>query len=126
MSDDWIPEQLRNAPYFKPTEDGTPRTVEQVIADLEGAASLQGDLSSSHIRIPDREDSDAVKAATVKALENIPGLTVIPTGDDPEQREALLKSIGRPESADKYVAPEGADGLELDSVREQALADGWT
>jgi hypothetical protein len=50
MSDDpvqWyenLPEPLRAAPYFKPPEDGSHRTVEQVIEDLTNAAKLQGNL----------------------------------------------------------------------------------
>jgi hypothetical protein len=124
---DWIPEQLKDAPYFKTPEGGESRTVEQVLADLTNASKLQGDMTSTHIRLPDRGDPDSVRSAVVKAMEHIPGLTAIPDGDDAEVRDAFLKSIGRPDAADKYTVPESvADGINLDSVREQAFADGWT
>jgi hypothetical protein len=122
-----IPEWLVNQPYFRANKEGVKPTEEQIIANLTNASKLQGDLSSSHIRIPDANDSDSLTTAKHKAMQHIPGLTVIPTGDDAEAQEAFFQSIGRPETADKYVVPEGIENnTGLDAVREAALADGWT
>lgn len=134
MSDeDWIsalPEPLREAPYFKPQEGGQPRQIEQVIADLTNAAKLQGDLTSTHIRIPSTDDQDALAAARAKAMEKIPGLTALPGEDDQEGWEAFFKSAGRPETADKYKVPEDKDGrlagINLDQLRAQAFKSGLT
>jgi hypothetical protein len=77
-----IPEWLQNEPYFRSNDKGEAPSVEQIKADLANASKLQGDLSSSHIRIPDANDSDSLTTAKHKAMQHIPGLTVIPTGDD--------------------------------------------
>lgn len=131
--DNWIeqlPEPLRDAPYFKPTDSGEPRQIEQVIADLTNAAKLQGDLTSTHIRIPANDDQDALAAARAKAMEKIPGLTALPGEDDEAGWEAFYKSAGRPEAADKYKVPEDKDGrltgINLDQLREQAFKNGLT
>ena len=64
---DWIPEQLQDAPFFKTPESGEPRTPEQVVADLQNAAKLQGNLSQSHIKLPaegERLSEDAIERLT--------------------------------------------------------------
>ena len=131
--ENWIeslPEALQEAPYFKPTEDGTPRQLDQVIADLSNAAKLQGDLTSTHIRIPSADDPDSLAAARAKAMEKIPGITALPGEDDEEGWEKFYNSAGRPEKAAGYKLPEDKDGalkgIDLDVLREQAFKNGLT
>jgi hypothetical protein len=94
MSDAEIPEWLSDLPYFKATEDGTQRTQEQIRSDIQGAASLQGDLTKSHLRLPAKDDPESIATAMAKAIEHIPGITKIPAADDVEGQAAFYKSIG--------------------------------
>jgi hypothetical protein len=75
------PESLKDAPYFKDAEDGVPRTVAQLVSDITNAASLQGNLSESHIRLPPpdsaQEDIDSFRARVLKADD-----TLTTKGDD--------------------------------------------
>ena len=107
-----LPEQLRDAPYFKPPEDGSHRTVEQVIADLNNAASMQGNLTDSHVKIPPPdaapEDIQAFRDRVLK-IDN----TLV---TKPEDYSPV------PENADGYEAVEGVDP----SIREMALANKWS
>jgi hypothetical protein len=110
-----IPSELKEAPYFKPQEDGTPRQLEQVVADLSNAAKLQGNLAESHIKIPSpeaaQEDIDSFRE---RVLQADPNLIRKPDDHSPV-----------PENADGYKDPEG---FELDTTQAKALAEKgkWT
>ncbi len=70
--------------------------------------AYQGDS----LRIPGPEASDEDRAAfNAKLAERVPGVYYMPDENNPEQRKALLRKMGAPESAEGYTftAPEGGD-----------------
>jgi hypothetical protein len=112
-SGDWkesLPEQLRDAPYFKSAE-----SVDQVLSDLTNAAGLQG--NSLRIPGPDASDED-VAAFRLKATEKIPGLMAVPDPDSDDYTDVLSK-MGLPEAADKYRVPEGTP-IDADTLAQLA------
>jgi hypothetical protein len=113
---DDLPEELQSAPYFKPPESGEQRTIEQVLSDLGNAAQLQGNLATSHLRIPP-EDAAAedVQAFRDRVLKLDPSLISKPDDHSPV-----------PENGDGYKVSEDHKDLALDAVRELAVAQKWT
>ena len=107
MSDDnWIPEPLRDAPFFKGGEDGTVKTAEQVMADLTNAAQHMG----NSIRIPSADEGDeAMQSFVMRASEKIPGLMPVPKEGDDEVMSTVWANLGRPNDADGYQVPEGIE-----------------
>tara|TARA_R110001592_G_scaffold38609_2_gene127307 strand:+ start:20787 stop:21551 length:765 start_codon:yes stop_codon:yes gene_type:complete len=80
-----LPEALRDAPYLRPLEDGTIKPVDQVLADLQHAAKING----NSIKIP-REGED-LEPLTEKVLQHFPDLV------------RKSEAIGAPE---EYQVPE--------------------
>jgi hypothetical protein len=120
-----LPEQLKEAPFFKPSEDGTVRELDQVVADINGAAQHLG----NSIRIPGPDATDETLAEfRLKAAEKIPGLMVTPNPDDEEAMASVLQTLGRPSEADGYTLPEGTeiDGTALGNLKTRAHAYGLT
>ncbi len=109
---DSLPDALKDAPYFKQPDDGSSRTVDQIVADLTNAAKLQGNMAETHLKIPS-PDSDAETLAKFKArvLELDNTLTVKPDDFSPVP--------------DEYVAPEGFEG-DFDSIKALAKDAKWT
>jgi hypothetical protein len=102
--DNWIPEGLRDAPYFKADSEGNFRSMDQVRADLDNAAAWQG----NSLRIPGPDASDEQKTEFMgKAVERIPGLMPVPIGED--VGELIYQKIGKPTEAEKYKFPEIED-----------------
>lgn len=117
---DSLPEEIQNAPYFRPTDDGSPRTTEQIVADLTNAARLQGNLAESHIKIFNQDASDEdVQRFRERVLKADPGLILKPEG---------YSAV--PDSADGYQAPQiegfDAEAANLGAVRDMAAANKWT
>lgn len=107
-----LPDALKDAPYFKQPDDGSTRTVDQIVADLTNAAKLQGNMAETHLKIPS-PDADAETLAKFKErvlqLDNT--LTVKPDDFSPVP--------------DEYEAPEGFEG-DFDSIRTLAKEAKWT
>lgn len=105
------PEALKDAPYFKNAEDGTPRTVAQLVSDVENAGKMLGNLGESHIRVPTpdaaQEDIDKFRERVFKADST---LTSKPEDFSPV-----------PEKAEDYKDPT-IDGFAEDTVQAKALA----
>lgn len=105
-NDQWIeslPEALRTAPFFKPGEDGTARTVDQVMSDLTNAAQHMG----NSLRFPGPDAGvDDVTSFQGKVLEKVPGLMKVPDIDNADTMAGIYDSLGRPKSLDDYKAPE--------------------
>lgn len=130
---DWhesAPDWLKEMPYFRPTEDGQYRTLNEVTDSLKNAAKLQGNLSESHIRRVANDMSEEDKAALRSEAMKEYGLMAPP---DPENPEALAKhyqGLGMPEEPAGYKAPD-IEGFEiqedtLGQLREFAHANHWT
>ena len=116
-SSDWreaLPAEFREAPFFK----GDGKTPEQVIADLENAASWQG----NSIRIPGPDATDETRKEFLqKAMDKLPGMMPVPDYDN--QPEVLAK-LGKPESPDGYKVPEGVEVPDV--IKENAFAANLT
>ena len=114
-----IPEQLRDAPYFKSAQ-----SIDQVLADLNGAAAWQG--NSIRIPGPDASDEDVAKFRQ-KAQDKIGGMMAVPDPDSEDYTDVLRK-LGMPEAADKYKAPEDCpiEGDELGQLMANAFEAGLT
>jgi hypothetical protein len=112
-STDWranLPEQLRDAPYFKNPE----ATPEQVRADLDGAAFWQG----NSVLKPGPDASEEARQANIqKVMELYPDLMVVPEPDS-EDYSALMAKLGKPDDIADYKLPEG---VELDPAETEAL-----
>jgi len=122
LPSDWVnnlPDQLKDAPFFKPTSDGSVRTIEQVLSDLNNAAKLQGNLTESHIKIPSHDAADTDKAAARERILSLwPDLRVVTEGEDTLP----------PAEVAGYKLPEGADGLDtalLEDIGKFAIDHGW-
>lgn len=107
-----LPESLQSIPFLKGAENA-----EQFVQRLTSAAEHMG--NSMRIPGPDASD-DAWKEFDAKLAEKIPGLQRF-NFDSDEDRAAIMKKLGQPESAEDYGA-EG-DGAWLADV---ALASGLT
>lgn len=114
---DWreaLPKEFRDAPYFK----GDGKTPEQVLADLENAASWQG----NSIRIPGPDATDeSRKEFLQKAMDKLPGMMPVPDFDNQAE---VFQRMGRPETAADYKSPEGVEVPE--TLKENAFAANLT
>jgi len=114
-----LPEDLRNAPIFKPAEDGTIKSVEQVIIDLTNLTQVAG--NSLRMPGPDAGDDD-IAAFQARVMEKVPGLMVLPNMEDEENVAAHFTKFGKPKAAEDYKVPE-IEGFELANVGDvKALA----
>ncbi len=111
---DWMkarPESLKDVPYFKDAEDGTPRTVDQLASDVTNAGKMLGDLSESHVRVPPpdsaQEDIDKFRERVLKVDST---LTIKPEDFSPV-----------PENAEGYKDPT-IEGFKEDTALAKALA----
>lgn len=130
---DWhesAPDWLKDMPYFRPTEDGQFRPLNEVTESLKNAAKLQGNISESHIRRVANDMSDDDKAALRNEAMKEYGLIAPP---DPENAEAMRKhyqGLGMPEEASGYKAPDIEDfelqSDTLEQLREFAHANNWS
>lgn len=114
-----IPEPLRDAPYFKNAE-----TMDQVLADIKGAAAWQG----NSIRIPGPDSTDEQRAEFItRAQEKIPGLMAVPEVGSDDYSKVMAK-LGMPEEAGAYHVPEQVeiDGELLGNLKAEAFAAGLT
>ena len=111
------PEALKDAPYFKASEDGTPRTVAQLVSDVTNAAKVQGNLSESHIRKPSTDaaqaDIDAFRESVLKTDTTLMA--------KPEDHSPV------PTEADGYKDPT-IEGFDQDTAAAKtlALANKWS
>jgi hypothetical protein len=105
--DDWlqsIPEELRSASFIRPGEDGKPKPLAQVVADLNDAAQYMG----NSLRIPGPDaGADDLRKFHDRVMEKIPGLMPTPNLEDPDSLNQTFAKLGRPEGADGYKAPDG-------------------
>jgi len=121
--ENWIPEPLRDAPFFKAGE-GESKTPEQVLADLNNAAQHLG----NSLRIPAADAGpEAAAEAARKAAERMPDyLMVRPNPDDQDAMGSIFATLGRPNEASEYRLPEieGVDweGQDLSKVKANAHA----
>jgi hypothetical protein len=114
-----LPAELQSAPYFKSAE-----TVEQVLADLTGAAAWQG----NSLRIPGPDTTPEQKAEfAARAMEKIPGLITVPDPDSADYG-AFFKKLGMPDDPNKYKVPEehGLTGDQVGQLKAQAHAMNMT
>jgi hypothetical protein len=117
---DTLPDKIKDAPFFRPTKDGTVRTVDEVFSALENAAKLQGNLSESHIKIPSPDAGDEDKA---KARERILALWPDELREVKEGEDTVA-----PEDHTGYKVPEGAEGIDaaqLEDIAKFAHAHQW-
>lgn len=89
---DSLPEQLRDAPYFRKAE-----SLDQVRADLDGAAFWQG----NSILKPGADATDEAKEANKAKLRELYPNLVDPESDD------IFTQLGKPEEHTQYDTPEG-------------------
>jgi hypothetical protein len=117
---DWreaLPDQLQGLPYFKNAE-----TLDQVVADIEGAAFWQG----NSILKPSAEASDDAKAANREKLRELyPDLVEVPQPGS-EEYGAFFNQLGKPESAEGYAVPEGIELPDIDALKQIAFASNMT
>lgn len=116
---DWreaLPAEFRDAPFFK----GDGRTPEQVRADLENAASWQG----NSIRIPGPDATEQARQEFIrKAIEKLPGMMPVP---DYDNQDEVLAKLGKPEEPSKYKLPEELDDNTKMTLRQRAFDAGLT
>ena len=105
-----LPEDLKTSESLKRYQD---------VPALAKAYTELERMQSGSIRIPSQEAGEQqLKEFQQQVMEKIPGLTTIPSEDDPEL-STFLRKIGVPEDLDRgYVVPEGKKGAEI----SQALA----
>lgn len=99
-----LPEQLRDAPYFKNAE-----SLEKARQEIDNAAYWQG----NSILKPTENASDEQKAANLQKIRDLyPQFMPVP---DPhaenfgDVQSEIFTKLGRPDAADKYKMPEGFD-----------------
>lgn len=100
-----LPDELKEAPFFKPG-DGGPKPLDQVLADLKGAAVHVG--NSIRIPGPDASEED-IKNFALRAAEKVPGLMPVPDLENEEALTTLYEKLGRPKEPDAYSLPEGVE-----------------
>lgn len=116
---DGLPEEIQSAPYFKVSDDGTVRSVDQIVADLNNAANLQGNLSDSHIRIPPK---DAAEEDIAKFRDR-----VMAVDGDMVRKPDDFSPV--PSEADGYkysIEDVEFDDAEVEKVRAVAAQNKWT
>jgi len=108
---DWresLPQQLRDAPYIREA-----KTADEAFAGIKGAAEYMG----NSLRIPGPDaGAEAMQKFYERVMEKAPGLMRKPDTSDPESFDAILKALGKPDSADKYQLPE-IDGYQIPDER---------
>ena len=97
---DALPEQLRDAPFL-----GKAESVDDAVGKLAHAAQLVG----SSVRIPGSDATDEAREQFFTKLNEVDGVTRLPTHDDIEGVVGLLKKLGYPEDHTGYKLPEVAD-----------------
>lgn len=112
-----LPEKVRGWDEVKNSE-----TAEQFFDQIANHRSALG----QSIRIPGEDAAPEVKAAFLDKIQTkVPNLLHLPDGATDEDYARVYKALGRPESADKYDAPQ-IEGVELQAetlnlYRENAL-----
>jgi len=122
LPSDWVnglPDKLKDAPFLRPTKDGTIRTVDEVFSALENAAKLQGNLAESHIKIPAPDAADTDKSAARERILSLwPDLREVTEGEDTLP----------PAEIAGYKLPEGGDVLDatmVEDIAKFALEHKW-
>lgn len=104
LANDWrstLPEQLRDAPYFK-----NAKSLEQARQEIDNAAYWQG----NSILKPGANASDEAKAANRQKLFELYGKEIMPIPDPYSEDAGLVfQKMGKPDAADKYKFPDGYD-----------------
>ncbi len=114
---DSLPEQIKDAPYFKNAE-----SVDQVLADLTNAAQWQG----QSIRIPGEDATpEALGEFHQNLMSKVPGLMPTPNTEDPESLSATFAKLGRPDTPDGYSVPEGVT-MDVTALKAFAHANNLT
>lgn len=118
---DSLPEDLKSAPIFKPGEDGTVKSVEQVVLDLTNLTQVAG--NSMRMPGPDADEEDMAKFQT-RVMEKIPGLMVMPNAEDDDNVAAHFSKLGKPATPEEYKAPEieGFEVSDIGAIKAQAHA----
>lgn len=122
---DSLPDELKGAPIFKPAEDGTIKSVEQVVIDLTNLTQQAG--NSLRMPGPDAGDDD-IAAFQTKVMAKVPGLMVMPNIEDADNIAAHFGKMGKPATAEEYKTPD-IEGFELSNsgeVKAQAHAMNMT
>jgi hypothetical protein len=115
---DSLPSDFRNAPFIAKAANQA-----DALQAIQNAASWMG----NSIRIPGPDASDADKTAFAqKAMEKIPGLMQTPNFEDPAQMAAIMKKMGKPDTAEGYKAPESMDAGQAAQLQAMALESGMT
>jgi len=107
---DALPSDIQNAPIFKVAEDGTVKTIEQVVLDLTNLTQVAG--NSLRMPGPDAGDEDIAKFQS-RVMEKVPGLMTKPNLEDDDSIAAHFTKMGKPATAEDYKTPE-IEGFELD------------
>ena len=122
MSDqEWhnnLPDELKGAPIFKPAEDGTVKTIEQVVLDLTNLTQVAG--NSLRMPGPDAGDDD-IAAFQTKVMEKVPGLMVMPNIEDDANVASHFSKLGKPAKPEDYKVPE-IENFELSNVGDAKAA----
>jgi len=107
-----IPEQLRDAPFFKEA-----KSMDEVVAGIAGAAQYMG----NSIRIPgDDAGAEDLAEFHAKLSSKVPGLIPTPDFTDPNSVNEILTRMGRPSSDKGYKFP---DGMEPDEYLAKVAFD---
>jgi len=113
MSDqEWyenLPDDLKNAPIFKPADDGTVKDLSQVVLDLTNLTQVAG--NSLRMPGPDAGEED-IATFQSRVMEKVPGLMVIPNMEDDANMAAHFSKMGKPAIPEDYKVPE-IEGFEL-------------
>lgn len=98
-----LPDELKGAPLFKPAEDGTIKSVEQVVLDLTNLTNVAG--NSLRMPGPDAGDED-IAGFQAKVMEKVPGLMILPNMEDDSNVSAHFGKLGKPATPEEYKVPE--------------------
>ncbi len=92
---EYLPEEMHNDPSLKDF-----KSVEDLAKSYKSAETMIG----GSIRIPGEDASQEQKESFYAKLKEVPGVTITPDGDNPEEMDNFLRSIGKgkPESATEY------------------------
>ena len=111
---DSLPDDLKTAPIFKPSDDGTVKSVEQVVADLTNLTQVAG----NSLRMPGPDaGADDIATFQARVMEKVPGLMNTPNLEDPESVSAHFTKMGKPATPEEYAVPE-IEGFELPNPGE--------
>lgn len=104
---------------FARTEDGTIKTLDQFVADIDGAFKWRG--NSLRIPGPDASAED-IRTYQDKVIEKIPGLARLPNMEDPAAMKEHFGRLGRPDTPEGYKLPEGVQFEDAQIARMKTLA----